>query len=184
MNRRFVVDTVGVLSDFISPALELTKTKIPIKDITWNFMETLLPGGRDEFWNLITEDFWAYLPWTNEGRELIKGLINIAGAENIILAVGPNQYWHSDGHVKWMRQQLPELMNQFVMTHRKEYLANSRSILLDDREHNCDQFAKFGGHALLVPRMWNINKVKCDAQGNFDVKSFLTLCRTTYNALQ
>lgn len=34
-------------------------------------------------------------------------------------------------------------------------MAHHGAVLVDDSDHNCDQFRKAGGHVVLVPRRWN-----------------------------
>lgn len=113
----------------------------------------------DDFWNPIHqqgERFWENLerlPWCHE---LVK-LVNEVSKGNWIIATSPSRdpYCFS-GKVKWLKRVFGNHFDRFSIGSHKHFYAQKGSILIDDREANCEKFIEHGGDAILFPSHGNI----------------------------
>lgn len=158
------VDIDGVLADFTSAALAVhDRAEIMA---TWPAGERDIPKvlglSRTKYWKGIDGlgcEFWSELvpyPWF---KELIS-LIESFGPFSLLTA--PALAPHClEGKVMWIYKNFPRengrLFGDFLIGREKHLLASPRRILIDDAEHNADQFTKHGGHSILFPQIWNRN---------------------------
>ena len=110
------------------------------------------PGFRaDEFWDF-PEWFWDMEPYPGM-HEFVKQLekrgdVTLATACTMSPACAA-------GKLRWIQDNLPQFARNYVITPRKELLADCYSVLIDDYPRNCKRFAEAGGRSILVPRPWN-----------------------------
>lgn len=181
-NNGLLVDLDGVLVDFVRGTLALHHADLEYKDVRWDFDKTLFPSNVGKFWEPLGFDFWANLDWTPFGKDLLSGLVEIAGANNICFCTSPCQTIGSvEGKIEWLRRNIPSMSRQFMVTPVK-YFAAKGNILVDDRDENCSDFIKHGGTSLLVPALWNNNAALCDTQGIFLVQNYLKLVEKAWRS--
>lgn len=147
------LDMDGVLVDF-SGAVE---NAYGIKMDRWDF-DDFIPGvTKEEFWLSCTEEFWANLPWTEEGKDILRIVENFFGKDNICLLTTPCLTKGSmEGKRRWIEKHLPGYLDQFLMGKPKHFCAGPQSILIDDSDKNINKFLYYGGRAILIPRPWNM----------------------------
>lgn len=168
-----ILDLDGVIVDFVRGAFKLHKKEIPMKDVTWAFWEHLCPTYAD-FWKDMGREFWANLNWTPEGPELVAGLEKAYGTEIIVCTSPCLTEGCVEGKLDWIKKYMPKYNpRRFFVGAPKEACAGNGNILLDDNDANIDQFRKYKGKAITIPRPWNRRANESLAHGGFDVAKIL-----------
>lgn len=118
-----------------------------------------------EFWKVIDsygEKWWSELDLTNEAKDIINVVEKYD--KNFTILTSPSlSHYAASGKVLWLQKHFGKSFVRYIITphHNKSSLANSKSILIDDMEHNCKDFENKDGHSILVPQIWNRNyKIK------------------------
>jgi hypothetical protein len=138
MHYKIYCDLDGVLVDFERGYHKLTGIDISNKFSTGNkFWEPLDKAG---------EDFWVNLEWTSEGKRLWKF---ISSFKPIIISAPSREKSSRIGKEKWVKRELRNVPLILCPAHQKQSYADERSILIDDRVENCEQWAEKGGIAIL-----------------------------------
>ena len=118
-----------------------------------NMLE-LIDISYKEFWtDLSTPDFWEYLDFYPQAKQLIGQLKKYGDVVFISSpALGCAGYRQN-----WIQHNLPEffITNKYILTSSKEYCANPNTVLIDDFRKNCQDFVANGGNAILYPQPWN-----------------------------
>jgi hypothetical protein len=111
----------------------------------------------EQFWRRTSETFWATLPFMPMALEFLDELYDVVGQENVCIATAtiPSKYTSAAiaGKQRWLDSHLPGV--PYFIGLDKSFLANRDTILIDDANHNCGDFARAGGTAILVRRPWN-----------------------------
>lgn len=110
---------------------------------TWWFNE-LVGVSVEDFWAGIDEEFWATLPWTPDGRQILDAVEQTFGRENVVIVTSPcsNRGCH-DGKLRWMREHLPKHYSSskgHIFGSAKHLLANPDHVLIDDHDDNVDKY--------------------------------------------
>jgi hypothetical protein len=136
-------------------------------DIGYNLIEAWSHfTGRDPvdpamFWEWVSRKTWAQMPRSSQFW-LIESAALMVGIDNVLIATVPTK--SPDclfGKYEWMEQHLPPWMSrQYNITPRKWRLSVPGALLIDDADHNIDQWKRRpdgmpSGDAILVPRPWN-----------------------------
>ena len=167
---RIFLDLDDVLNRFTMPALY--HVGCPVNEFTFNdydpkwgydiirAVNALHPGRtftESEFWNSFNRSFWASLPESEEFEWLVNKAISYVGENNVYILSSPTR--DPDclaGKLEWIQRCMPfALQRSYLLGPSKHLCANSKALLIDDREQNVDDFRAHGGRALLVPRPWN-----------------------------
>lgn len=172
------LDMDGCIADFTGHAFAAHGKPVPDRpewEMGQSFGITLA-----EFQEPMTFDFWATIPWTPEGKDLLAGLEAIFGREVIRLVTspftgGPPGCW--EGKHAWLLREAPFYAERMHMTHCKGDYAGRSHLLIDDKDANIDAFTKNGGFALTIPRSWNRLERLADAKNRFDVPRVLAAAR-------
>ena len=115
-----------------------------------------------QVWSGTDAEWWACLPWMNDGMAIVNVCEKAVGPENVILCSKPaNWPGSAEGKIRWLEWNLPAYARRFVLTPNKSWCANGRILLIDDNADNCLLFRQAGGASLLCPRPWNVG---CDPQ--------------------
>lgn len=158
---RILLDMDEIITDFVGAALrvhgwtrEQFYAKHPIG--TWD-METTLGVSNTKFWKPIHEageEFWLNLVLLPFSAEMMYLARKIDPKWYIVTSPSscPTSY---SGKVKWLRENFSSTFKSFVITEHKHLLANPSTILIDDREKNCEAFVAHGGHAIIFPTLHN-----------------------------
>jgi 5'(3')-deoxyribonucleotidase len=111
-----------------------------------------------DLWDAIDNSgqFWLEIepyPWLWDLWNILK-----ESGHDIVVSSNPHkQPWNVSSTITWLRYHLPELGDRAWMFGKdKTLMASTRTILLDDCEHNTGPFSKFG-HSILFPQPWNDN---------------------------
>lgn len=120
-----------------------------------------------EFWKQLDyKDFWANLPWYDDGRQI---LALCEPFKPVILSHGrvPQAY---AGKVEWLHRELPNVVHEgryLLSGIRKDYVSHPGAVLIDDADHNCKAWEKKKnpGKAICYPRPWNSNRGVRDPLG-------------------
>ncbi len=131
-------DLDGVLVDFDRGYQELTGI-----DLKGRYLSS------KTFWDEIKKagyDFWINLNWTSDGKHLWDYIKNY----NPILLSAPSRENDSRvGKHDWVKRELPGVHLILRSAERKKEFANSKSILIDDREVNIESWVSAGGIGIL-----------------------------------
>jgi len=152
----FLLDMDGVLADFVTPSLQATGIPLAHDECqSWNYFAPFM--SENEFWRKIdaVDGFWDSLkpyPWA---RELVQMCELIAP---VYFCSAPARH-HSCASAKitWLRTHglMGKRDDNFLLTKHKWMAAGPNRVLIDDGEHNIDDFVKHGGKAIKFPQPWN-----------------------------
>lgn len=172
-----VLDMDEVLVDLVHPLADLHKVSLRRAQMEWGLAAQF--GITDaKLWADCGFDFWAGLPWCDEGKELLAGLEELFGQENIVLATSPVLTpGCQDGKRAWVEKHLPAYRRRLQIGAAKWSMAGPSSLLVDDHDGNVSPFRERGGGAVVVPRPWNSRRKECGEQGNFDPDKVLAECQ-------
>lgn len=124
-------------------------------------LEMLLGVSAQELWSKSDASWWAGLPWTSDGEEILRIVEYYFGVANVCLLTRPLPYEIDEGQsvlgkLRWVHNNLPRYDNRVLVGAAKEFCAGSiEHTLIDDTDVNTEQFTLHGGRAFLVPRIWN-----------------------------
>lgn len=97
--------------------------------------------------------WWRNLPetpWFNEMYRLLHQM------DEICFLSSPRACPHSaSGKILWLQDRLGLQFKNFLLTCRKDLLAQPDAILFDDHEVYCKDFINAGGKAIIVPSIGN-----------------------------
>jgi hypothetical protein len=158
---KILLDMDGVLCDFYTGVCRLFDK--PAYPFTWK------PNNWDWYgeWGATTgdlaphmdRDFYADLGWTADGPDILERAIRMVGVSSVFLLTSP---WDTpgcaDGKRAWVAKHVPAFLPRLMIGSPKELCSRPDACLIDDSEPNCRKFATVfnGGHAVLLPRPWNI----------------------------
>jgi hypothetical protein len=158
------LDLDGCVVDFHSATLRLFGVDPLHTDqiVNWDAMPgliSLVTGkeiGPHEFWRAIDHkgaDFWSHLPWLPWGRQLVSLCERLRPTALVTSAAGPAS---AAGKIQWIARELPAVWHKrYALTTIKHHFAHPGALLVDDAQHNCDDFRAHGGQAFLWPAPWN-----------------------------
>jgi hypothetical protein len=166
------LDMDGVLVDFVKGAHAVHQAEYRPEDIKWDFWKAL--GLTEEaFWKPCGFKFWENLPWTLEGKELVKHITELFGTRVVLLTSPSLNLGAVEGKIAWVRRELPEFARRLFVGSAKDMLAGPSKILVDDSDANLAAFEKEGGVVVPVPRPWNNRAGYCVGAGGFDVRRLM-----------
>lgn len=159
MISRVLVDMDEVLVDFTGGALrvhgvEREKFQRGRRLGEWDVTKHL-GMTHEEFWRPLTElgeIFWMGLqplPWA-------RALVEVLQEYDWYIVSSPA--WEPSsvsGKVRWLRRFFGHDFDSYVLTQHKELLANSSTLLIDDRTTTIDRFRDAGGVVILFPSLGN-----------------------------
>lgn len=171
MKMKIFVDMDGVIVDFNTAALCTNCAAIGGEDeypeeCGWDILKAcnkirhsysgvgrLPPITADEFWGALDYDFWYDLQPYPVAQTFIKYL-EFWGDVYIVTAPARSTDCVA-GKYSWIKEHFPDYRRKLIICTHKELLADKNSILIDDRDKNCEAFEKAGGFVVPVPRPWN-----------------------------
>jgi len=161
MKKRILVDMDGVL-------VEIARECARIARIRWT--EGLVKGhyslskmlGVDVEWLRAQckqegVHFWTDAHWTPFGERLMKQMWRWAELGHTV-AICTDASWTPyapEGKHEWLHEHGFKDLGPRVLTREKWLLAQPGAILIDDSPKQVEDFRACGGHAVLVPRLWN-----------------------------
>lgn len=157
--RKLFLDVDGVLADFTTGVCTFLNKPNPYNDLKNRgiyAMEGLLGMTSIEFLNRLDKHFWAGLMPTVDCYDILSMCEQKFGKENICLLTKPTPTPGClEGKLLWIREWLPEYMEQVLIGSGKHFCASRDAYLIDDHEANCEAFRAHGGNAYLLPALWN-----------------------------
>jgi hypothetical protein len=155
---RCFLDMDGVLVDFhrgVHDVHGLPYGRYPYPLGEWEIIKYTGIAEAD-FWKPCGREFWAGLPWTSEGPEILRLCEEAFGQRDICLLSTPcSTPGCCDGKRDWINQHTPEYAEKFLFGPTKYLCAHDEAVLVDDRERSTWRFNQAGGWAVTVPRPWN-----------------------------
>lgn len=113
----------------------------------------------EEMWAFTKEEgWWANLPEYGWAWRLVTELQCLG---EVIFCTSPSLDHKCPGEkIQWLRDRgfMSHRKNDFQIGPRKELMAKSGAILIDDYDVNVDKFRQNGGAAILFPQPWNENR--------------------------
>lgn len=152
---RIFLDMDGVITDLVSHIITWFGLDFKIED--WP------PGEYDlakvlgiptyELWSNLPIAFWESIPPTEEFDE-IKSLLK---DQDCWICTKPTDDRSIVGKLHWIQKYYPEMIvrERVIFISNKSLLAQNSALLIDDDEVKTDEFERFDGTAILVPRSWN-----------------------------
>ena len=167
MKPIILLDMDGVLADFFNGVFAqfgLIETIDHIKleqpwpyDVAqWlvNVVPRLAPLNRISITNMCASNpqFWCNLAIYPDARQFVTYLMD--RRYDVIVTSAPQDHKSHIQKLEWLEHWFPELIHTAFID-RKELMANSRHILIDDHDENCRKFEDRGGYAIVYPQPWN-----------------------------
>lgn len=124
----------------------------------WDFIPHIADMPEAEFWSKISTDIWANMPPSKEFKEIINLVEDLIDHDNIAILTSPttsNRHNCMEGKMLWIEKHLPKYSKHVIFCKKKYFCANPSGILIDDADHNIDDFINHSGQGVLVPRIWN-----------------------------
>lgn len=154
---RCLVDLDGVLVDLLTGWCQAKGFTIPnpYPFGTMQFAHMFPTVNPKDVWNDCGQSFWANLPMMPDAELLVSDLQFLFGRKvfPITSIVGPPV--SAVGKIQWLARNLPHFAGSYFITSQRTQLADQKTILIDDDEVHIAKFRKAGGHAVLMPRIWN-----------------------------
>jgi len=172
------VQSIKVLFDFDGVLARFTDGAFAVHGIApepvteWNFHHK--HGLTDEqFYAPMGRDFWAGLGRWEDGFALLGAVIEAVGRERVAFLTSPCRTPGCDeGKRLWAATHLSPLgfdpWRDVFIGSNKAFLAHWGVVLVEDSDATISRWRDAGGHAWLVPRLWNGQWHYCDADGTFD----------------
>lgn len=158
MIKRLFLDSDGVLADFIGGVIRWYGFRFRHDDCTdWYSVIRLSGMTADRFWDGLSEKFWARLDKT----EHADWLVSLTAKYDPVILTAP-QMTGASGKQEWIFNNFPTIFgaHRYLIGPAKKYCASPGAVLIDDSEKNCQQWASYGGDAILFPAPWNENHDK------------------------
>ena len=155
----FLLDMDGVICNFVDGLIRSAKWTLEHEDwVSWSHHQTF--GITDEeMWAFTKEEgWWANLPEYGWAWRLVTELQCLG---EVIFCTSPSLDHKCPGEkIQWLRDRgfMSHRKNDFQIGPRKELMAKSGAILIDDYDVNVDKFRQNGGAAILFPQPWNENR--------------------------
>ncbi|HDZ15076.1 hypothetical protein LCGC14_0598000 [marine sediment metagenome] len=154
------LDMDGVITNFNKAVCE--KFNLPYPPQTYHFF----PEIRSQVNDFCDGSFWQKLEWMDDGRDILRAIIDVFGPEKIYLLTKmmPNAKTAS-GKMIWVQNNLPFYSDQVILMTLgvpKSLLARPDTLLIEDCDKYVEEFYKAGGYGILVNRPWNKGYERAD----------------------
>lgn len=179
---KILLDMDGVLCDFIGGYFK-RNSHIPMPNPwpagVWD-LRVAMPGI--EFSMELPKAFWSDLDWMPDGQLILSTLTEEVGGENICILSScdvPNVGAACTGKMEWMQKHTPQFGKRYLFGPDKRFCAHTGAVLIDDKDENVDNFRADGGHAILVPRLWNSSHHRTNVPIDAYIRAQLDMIRDT-----
>lgn len=149
----------GVLSDFFGNALDVHGSNGVGYPKGEYQIEKYLGISTNDFWRGIDaagEEFWRQMDVCDGALGLLN-VIDEKSHKPIVLTSPSMQPSCVSGKLKWLHRVFGMKFRDYIFcpAQHKHLLATPTSLLIDDRESNCDEFNAAGGQSILWPHLGN-----------------------------
>ena len=160
---KIYLDMDGVLFDFLGAALNENGIRLngySDIDIMQKDAFTIFNNNEEKFWHIIDsagENFWVNLPMFSWTFPLYNYLIS--NYKEVYFCSTPSRAPQSaSGKLRCIIRHFGiNKSRDYVLTPKKELLANYQSVLINDKKSSIKKFRMAGGHGVLFPMGWNDN---------------------------
>lgn len=98
--------------------------------------------------------FWVELGILEDAKEIVNLVKKYTS--RVALLSDPGVFLGAPyGKHIWLQRHFPDLVDLLILTPSKKLVAHKDAILIEDYDHNIEQFRAAGGAAIMVPRPWN-----------------------------
>jgi 5'(3')-deoxyribonucleotidase len=157
--KKLLIDMDGVLVDFVGGLCKVLNRPLDSIDYPLGVYDITKVFGmsEDEIWDRVNAfpNFWVDLepyPWAKQILEIAETRFK----NNWYIATSPSRSEQSASQkVLWMKKHIHPKFRRYMIGPNKYLMACPNKILLDDYDHNVNQFKEHGGDAILFPRLWN-----------------------------
>ena len=154
------LDMDGVLSDFQQGVYAAFNEPYDYQKLprAYDFWTTWSRDISREQVNAVCDtNFWANMPWTHDGKEILDAVFDKFLLEQIYLLTVPMPNVQSPtGKWMWIKKNIPELYDRTLIGPvPKDLFAKPNTLLIDDHDKYGDAFRAAGGKVIRVPRPWN-----------------------------
>jgi len=114
--------------------------------------------SREEADKLCDINFWANLDWMEDGRDILKAVLDRFKPHEIVVLTKPMRNSGAyTGKMIWFENNIPQLYDRVVpsLVPKEVFAVDFNTLLVDDCQENIEQFIRAGGAGILVPRPWN-----------------------------
>lgn len=149
----------GLLTDFVPAAAKLHGVSYKTEDHPIGQWHIWDEWGLtvDEFWAPIDSagpEWWGSLPPTPYMTELLQLVEEVSDDWCILTSPSRSPSSHSGKRI-WLQEYFGLGFSNYVITSKKGLLAGRGKVLIDDADHNLEDFRKSGGKGVAFPRPWN-----------------------------
>ena len=114
----------------------------------------------ESFWLSVSSEMWASMPKSDDCDWLLDVCATLVGKDNVTVLTAPvtgaPEMQCRIGKYGWRDKFLPAWTHaNFCIRGNKGKFAHGAALLIDDGQHNIDQFRSHGGAGLVWPRPWN-----------------------------
>ncbi len=156
----------GILTDWVGHTVKLFDIpedhyfQLGCWDMTPAMLDYLKIHSQ-EFWLKQTPEFWATMPWTPYGKELLALCENHIGIDQCRIVSTPANAYSAHGKLWWLEYNMPYYHDRrhYHLTHLKYELAAPYKLLIDDSDKNIAEWRAHGGRGILFPTKYNSGHV-------------------------
>lgn len=157
MINRVYLDIDGILADFVQGVADLLEQDVPSP---WPAGEyNIEQVFQHKVWGILTEEFWANLPLTDEAQDVL-GLVNRIDGVHMNLCTSPPPRGAEAfirGRASWIVDKFgQDSLASTIMVGDKSLLAKPNALLIDDSSSQISAFARAGGQVATFPQPWNL----------------------------
>jgi len=146
------IDMDGVLVNFRKGICKAFGRDDPSNN--WTFWEHW-PVLFKEIDAVCTEQFWAGLDWTKEGKQILE-MVEVTFDNIYFLTTPMPNPGSATGKELWIEKHIPQYKNRTIITRApKGLFAGPDRVLIDDNDQNIHSFVEAGGQGILIPQPWN-----------------------------
>lgn len=168
---RIFLDQDGVLANFADASVKLhasiSNCSEEYEPSSWDYYKDWGISS-NEFWHLINEkeDFWHNLEKFEYFDDLIKLIENYDPNFKILTSPTNAENCYA-GKFYWLNQNFQFKVGDRAILHsdKSALVKDEDCVLIDDAEHNCEEWETAGGCAILFPQQWNSNRSVTDKVG-------------------
>jgi len=154
------LDMDGVVADFQCGVYQAFNkpydySKLPRDYDFWSTWDN--PPSREEVDARCNDSFWANLPWTHDGKQILEAVLKVFSFDQIYLLTVPMLNVESaTGKMRWVAMNIPEFYDRTLIGPvPKELLAKPDRLLIDDHDKYIEAFKAESGQVIQVTRPWN-----------------------------
>ncbi len=156
------LDMDGVLTDWMGHVTTLFQIPADFyfQPGCWDTVPAMLDYLKihsSEYWKRQSPEFWATMPWTDYGQELLACCEANIGIDYCRVLSTPANGDSASGKLWWLEYNMPYYIDKrnYHLTKHKHEIAGPNKLLLDDNDSNIRDWRMHGGKAILIPTKYN-----------------------------